>query len=123
MVHIYAGNLLMTTGSYEDATKAFTNADNIEKSSLALYQRGRCNVALNSMVEALKDLSKVIEQAPTDKVAIADKECLTALKNASGGSSTIQLQVPEAPPAQSDQEDQQNQPLTQVMLAHDKQVY
>lgn len=28
-VHIYAGNLLMTTGSYEDATKAFTNADNI----------------------------------------------------------------------------------------------
>ena len=37
MVHIYAGNLLMTTGSYEDATKAFTNADNIQKSSLALY--------------------------------------------------------------------------------------
>ncbi len=28
-VHIHAGNLLMTTGSYEDATKAFTNADNI----------------------------------------------------------------------------------------------
>ena len=30
MVHIYAGNLLMTTGSYEDATKAFTNADTID---------------------------------------------------------------------------------------------
>jgi hypothetical protein len=28
---------LMTTGSYEDATKAFTNADNIHKSPLALY--------------------------------------------------------------------------------------
>ena len=28
-MHIYAGNLLMTTGSYEDATKAFTNADNL----------------------------------------------------------------------------------------------
>lgn len=37
MVHVYAGNLLMTTGSYEDATKAFTNADNIHKSPLALY--------------------------------------------------------------------------------------
>lgn len=36
-VHIYAGNLLMTTGSYEDATKAFTNADNIQNSPLALY--------------------------------------------------------------------------------------
>lgn len=41
MVHIYAGNLLMTTGSYEDATKAFTNADNIHRSPLALYQRSR----------------------------------------------------------------------------------
>lgn len=39
MVHIYAGNLLMTTGSYEDATKAFTNADSVEKSSLAFFQR------------------------------------------------------------------------------------
>ena len=85
MVHIYAGNLLMTTGSYEDATKAFTNADNIQKSSLALYQRGRCNVALNMMTEALKDLTKVLEAAPNDKVAIADRECLNALKEASGG--------------------------------------
>jgi tetratricopeptide (TPR) repeat protein len=83
MVHIYAGNLLMTTGSYEDATKAFTNADDIHKSSLALYQRARCNVALNNMDEALKDLNKVLETAPTDKVAIADRECLNALKIAS----------------------------------------
>ena len=29
MVHIYAGNLLMTTGSYDDATKAFMNADSV----------------------------------------------------------------------------------------------
>ena len=85
MVHIYAGNLLMTTGSYEDATKAFTNADNIHKSSLALYQRGRCNVALNQMADALKDLNKVLETAQNDKVAIADRECLNALKSASGG--------------------------------------
>jgi len=81
MVHIYAGNLLMTTGSYEDATKAFTNADNIHKSPLALYQRARCQVALNNMPEALKDLNKVIEISANDKVALADKECLTALKS------------------------------------------
>ena len=48
MVHVYAGNLLMTTGSYEDATKAFTNADNIHKSPLALYQRSRCFVGIAS---------------------------------------------------------------------------
>jgi tetratricopeptide (TPR) repeat protein len=120
MVHIYAGNLLMTTGSYEDATKAFTNADNIEKSSLALYQRGRCNVALNLMGDALKDLSRVIEQAPTDKVAIADMDCLSALKNASGGSSTIQLADVPVPPVQPDQDEQANQPLTHVSMVHDK---
>jgi hypothetical protein len=75
----------MTTGSYEDATKAFTNADNIHKSPLALYQRSRCQVALNNMQEALKDLNKVIEGSPNDKVAIADRECLTALKLATVG--------------------------------------
>lgn len=94
MVHIYAGNLLMTTGSYEDATKAFTNADNIQKSSLALYQRSRCRVALNQMLEALKDLNKVIEISSTDKVAIADKECLNALKI----SSHIGTDKPTTPP-------------------------
>lgn len=36
------------------------------------------------MAEALKDLNKVIEIASTDKVALADRECLNALKLASG---------------------------------------
>ena len=80
MVHVYAGNLLMTTGSYEDATKAFTNADNIHKSPLALYQRSRCFVALTKMKDALKDLNRVIEISPHDKVAHADRECLVALQ-------------------------------------------
>jgi hypothetical protein len=51
---------------------------------LALYQRARCHVALKKMSEALKDLNKVIELANTDKVALADRECLNALKLASG---------------------------------------
>ena len=29
MVHIYAGNLLMTTGAYQDAIKSFDNADTV----------------------------------------------------------------------------------------------
>lgn len=32
------------------------------------------------MNEALKDLNRVIESSPNDKVAITDKECLNALK-------------------------------------------
>jgi len=35
---------------------------------------------LNNMSDALKDLNKVIEISPNDKVAIADKDCLSALK-------------------------------------------
>lgn len=82
-VHIYAGNLLMTTGSYEDATKAFTNANNIETSPLALYQRSRCHVALNNMQEALADLNKVLELSRSDRVASQDRECLNALMTCS----------------------------------------
>ena len=37
MVHAYAGNLLMTTGSYEDAAKAFTNADSVSPCAFAIY--------------------------------------------------------------------------------------
>lgn len=80
MVHIYAGNLLMTTGSYEDATKAFTNADSVQKSSLAFFQRARCFIALASMDNALKDLTLVVERTPSDKIAQVDKECLQAIK-------------------------------------------
>ena len=40
-MHINAGNLLMTTGSYEDAINAFTNAYEIKELALALYHRAR----------------------------------------------------------------------------------
>lgn len=86
MVHVYAGNLLMTTGSYEDATKAFTNADNIHKSPLALYQRSRCYVALNKLKDSLKDLNKVVEISPNDKIALSDRDCISALHSCIGPS-------------------------------------
>ena len=37
MVHIYAGNLLMTTGAYSDAIKAFENADTVEPTALSAF--------------------------------------------------------------------------------------
>jgi hypothetical protein len=37
MVHIYAGNLLMTTGAYNDAIKAFDNADTVHQTALASF--------------------------------------------------------------------------------------
>ena len=37
MVHVYAGNLLMTTGAYSDAIKAFENADSVKVTSDSQY--------------------------------------------------------------------------------------
>jgi hypothetical protein len=37
MVHVYAGNLLMTTGAYPDAIKAFQNADTVQETAVAAF--------------------------------------------------------------------------------------
>jgi len=82
LVHVYAGNLLMTTGSYDDAAKAFSNADSVKKWALAIYQRARCNIALSEIDDAMKDLNNVMELNPHDKIAYTDKECLYAITQA-----------------------------------------
>jgi tetratricopeptide (TPR) repeat protein len=85
MVHAYAGNLLMTTGSYEDAAKAFTNADSVQPCAFAIYQRARCQLAIGDFKLTMSDLEKacsMFESRPTHSrtsqncVALRDKLCL-----------------------------------------------
>ena len=94
MVHAYAGNLLMTTGSYEDAAKAFTNANSVHSCAFAIYQRARCFLAVGDIKNAMSDLQKAClmydsmntvdteEKSPasskshTNKIATRDKDCL-----------------------------------------------
>lgn len=52
MVHVYAGNLLMTTGAYQDAIKAFMNADTVQTTAVAAFQRARCYCALTDLENA-----------------------------------------------------------------------
>jgi len=52
VVHIYAGNLLMTTGAYSDAIKAFENADTVEPTAVSAFQRVRCYCALSDLEKA-----------------------------------------------------------------------
>ena len=83
----------MTTGSYEDAAKAFTNADSVQSCAFAIYQRARCFLAVGDIKNALSDLQKAcgmydgeedLEEssnklANTNRVnhiAFRDKECL-----------------------------------------------
>jgi hypothetical protein len=54
----------MTTGSYDDASKAFTNATCVQKCPLAVYQRARCKIALADIESAYDDLKEVLEQSP-----------------------------------------------------------
>ena len=61
IVHAFAGNLLMTTGSYEDASKAFTNANSVSPCAFAVYQRARCYLAIGDVKSTQRDLRKASE--------------------------------------------------------------
>jgi tetratricopeptide (TPR) repeat protein len=72
----------MTTGLYEDAIKAYTNSYDLQPSPIALYQRAKCLIALSSIEESYADLSRTMKLSPNDKVVIADKACLNAIRKA-----------------------------------------
>ena len=97
MVHAFAGNLLMTTGSYDDATKAFTNADKVYPCAFAIYQRARCYLALGDIKNSMNDLFQASEMylknnkndfeegdcatKHPNPIAMRDKCCLEAILN------------------------------------------
>lgn len=49
MMHVQAGNLLMTTGAYIDAAKAYSNANEVVPSKEAYFHRARCHAALSML--------------------------------------------------------------------------
>ena len=51
----------MTTGAYQDAIKAFMNADTVEKTSESHYQKARCFVALGEIQKAQEMLEECIQ--------------------------------------------------------------
>ena len=81
MVHVYAGNLLMTTGAYSDAIKAYENAETVELTADSQYQRARCYCALNNLPEALKILSDVVMTCPDDLLLKYDFRILQQIQS------------------------------------------
>lgn len=79
MVHVYAGNLLMTTGAYQDAIKAYENADTVEPTTISAFQRVRCFCALSDLQNAkiLIDMTKNLQ--PNDVILNFDSLCLDEL--------------------------------------------
>ena len=80
-VHIYAGNLLMTTGAYLDATKAYFNADVVSDTAEAAFHRARCYAALNKLDQAVKEMRKVVKMNKTEMLAYPDLDWLEILNN------------------------------------------
>jgi tetratricopeptide (TPR) repeat protein len=79
VVHIYAGNLLMTTGAYNDAIKAFDNADTVHQTALASFQRIRCYCAISDLEKAFEQMQLCIHLAPNEKFAQFDFKVLLPL--------------------------------------------
>jgi len=71
-VHIHAGNLLMTTGAYSDAIKAYVNADVVQDTAEAAFHRARWYTALNKLDQAIVELKKVIKLSADERLAYPD---------------------------------------------------
>jgi tetratricopeptide (TPR) repeat protein len=96
MVHVYAGNLLMTTGAYQDAIKAFLNADTVQKTAVAAFQRARCYCALTDLENAKLQFKQALDMQKTEFLVKLDSQCLTALMKVisnGGNEKTVQAAI------------------------------
>lgn len=76
MVHVYAGNLLMTTGAYHDAIKAYENADSVEPTAVSAFQRVRCHCALQDLDSAAPLVAAALKIHPEDDILKYDGHCI-----------------------------------------------
>jgi len=82
-IHLWAGNLLFNTGAYEDAIRAYSNYEGINKCEELLSLRAKCCIVLKELNAALNDLSKLVElKTPNNVLYYVDRECLLSLKTA-----------------------------------------
>ena len=80
MVHIHAGNLLMLTGSYDDAIKAFVNANGIKETISAYYQIIKCKLLVEDIVGSAKDLEELVNKFPNERTPGVDRDGLASFQ-------------------------------------------
>lgn len=81
--HIQAGNLLMSSGSYEDALNAYNTASELKFSCEIAYQKAKCYVLLNNLDESIPEIDKILQIQSTNQKAIKDKHILVFLRTIS----------------------------------------
>ena len=69
----------MTTGAYDDAIKAFDNADSIKFTTESSFQKARCYIAINNLNQATSWLTKSLDYCPKDALLSVDLQICQAL--------------------------------------------
>ena len=70
----------MTTGAFQDAIKAFDNADTIQVTLESLFQKARCYIALNQLNDAIFILDRVLQISPSDTLVRIDLQVIMILQ-------------------------------------------
>ena len=60
-IHLWAGNLLFNIGAFDDAIKAYSHANDINKNSDILLLRAKCYMVFKELNSALEDMDRMIE--------------------------------------------------------------
>lgn len=68
----------MLTGQYDDAVKAFDNANEIKELTSAHYQIIKCKLLVEDIEGAEEDLEVLIKQFPAEKPPVVDRDGLEA---------------------------------------------
>jgi len=69
----------MTTGAYQDAIKAYENADTVEPTCVSAFQRVRCFCALTDLSSAKTMMDETKRLQPDDVLLNFDSLCLDEL--------------------------------------------
>ena len=83
-IHIWAGHLLFCIGAYQDAAKAYSNINNIQKNPKILLERAKCYIAYKDVSSAMQDLKSILEVQQDPKTKF-DHSVIEALRLCSDG--------------------------------------
>jgi tetratricopeptide (TPR) repeat protein len=78
-IHIWSGHLLFYIGVYEDAAKAYSNINNINKNFEVLLFRAKCYLISKDVLNTLTNLKLMLEVKTDDKI-LFDYEMLDCLR-------------------------------------------
>ena len=59
-IHIWAGHLLFKIGACDDAAKAYSNINNINKNFEVLFYRTKCYLACKDVISAISNLKMML---------------------------------------------------------------